>query len=385
MSEALALVRDQALEVGRGWSGPGALPSWRLTGSLFDVLAEDNELLTVAAEIPPDRLPALLFVASVLYLADRYPEEPFAAYLPSTDVRTLLVVDGHFAERYRAFCLQHRQELAAVWSDRTYQMNEVARCAQIASALGVLNDLAPGRQVAIVDIGTGAGFGLLADHYEYRFSDGLRMGPPTSAMQITCDLTGTLSPRCHRLPVIADRVGIDLHPIDVNDTEACAWLKACLPPEVGALERARHAIEAVRDADLEIIRGEANEILPGVLERFSGAALVCVIDTYTAVFFEAAEQRRLHDMLAAHARQHDVAWISLDPLVPLGTQARHTVQGTDVPSHLIDANRRGGVFGVLSITAYLAGGQTTRLLGTAHPSGTRMEWLDRATATDHTA
>lgn len=68
MSEPLARVRDQALEVARGWSGSDAPGSWRLTAALFDVLADHTDLLALASEIPSERVPALLFVASVHYL-----------------------------------------------------------------------------------------------------------------------------------------------------------------------------------------------------------------------------------------------------------------------------------------------------------------------------
>jgi hypothetical protein len=64
-TEAIARVRDQALEVARGWSGDGAPGTWRLTAALSEAVAHDEHLAALAAGIPPDRLPALLFVASV--------------------------------------------------------------------------------------------------------------------------------------------------------------------------------------------------------------------------------------------------------------------------------------------------------------------------------
>lgn len=376
---ALPSIRDQALEVARGWSGAEVPSTWRLTATLFEVLAGDQELLTVASGIPAQRLPALLFVASAQYLAARYPADPFSAYfpVPGGDQPPL---DDRFAERYRGFCLDHRDELAEVWTDRAYQMNEVARSAQIALALGVIHDAMPGRGVALVDLGTGAGLGLFPDRYRYRFSDGGEGGAADSTVPIACELRGPLSPRCRRLPVIEHRVGIDINPIDLRDPEACAWLMACLPPEVGALTRAVGAMDVVRNVNLTVVCGAANEMLGDVLAGMPDGLLVCVVDAYTAVFFDDTEQQRLGHLIAAQARSRDLAWISLDPLVPLGTDARKTVQGADAPERLVEANRRGGVFGVLSITAHLEGSQTTRLLATAHPSGTRMEWLDDTTA-----
>lgn len=366
--------------MGRGWSGPGAAPSWGLTAALFELLASDRELVALAAAIPGERLPALLFVASVQYVAARYPDDPFSAYFPSPGVDRQPPLDRQVAERYRAFCIDHRAELAAVWSDRVYQMNEVARCTQIALALAVLHDLAPDRRVTLIDVGSAAGLGLFPDRYGYVFTDGHRVGSPASSVQIPSLLQGPLTPRSHELPGIDERVGIDVNPIDLDEPEARAWLRACLPPEPGALTRATAAIALARAGTPNIVRGAADEVLPELLSGLADRELICVNHAYTAVFFDEAQRQRLRTLIAEHGRHRDVAWISLDPLVPLGTQARRTVHGADAPPPLVEANRRGGVFGVLSMTARLSGIEDTRLLATAHPSGTRMEWLDRSTA-----
>lgn len=377
VSERLARVRDQALELGKGWSGPDTPAGWRLTAALFQELAADTVLLELAGEIPPERLPPLLFVASVQYLVARHPEAPLAAYfpVPGGDQPPL---DDRFAERYRRFCLDHRDELGGVWDRHLYQMNEVARTTQVALALGVVHDLRPDRPVALVDVGTGAGFGLYPDRYSYALGDGRRFGASTSPVELACDMGGALRPGLLDLPVIAQRIGIDVNPVDLDDDESRRWLLACIPPEAGALSRVIGAIEVARHGDATIVKGAGEGALPEVLDRVSDDLLVCVIDSYTAVFFDDDAQRRLRALIARYGRDRDVAWISLDPLVPLGTGARRTVQGADAPEPLVEQNRRGGVFAVLSIVAHLDGQTTTRLLATAHPSGTRMEWLDPA-------
>ena len=87
--DAIATIRDQAREVGRGWSGPDAEPGWALVGALFDALAADADLLALAAEIPLDRLPALLFVASVQRVVADHPDEPLAGYYPGPSQRPI--------------------------------------------------------------------------------------------------------------------------------------------------------------------------------------------------------------------------------------------------------------------------------------------------------
>jgi len=365
--------------VARGWSGPGAPTSWRLTAAVFETLADEPELLALAATIPLQRLPPLLFAASVQYLVARHSGEPLAAYYPKPG-GPQPPLDEHFPDRFRAFCRAHRDQLAEVWDQRVYQMNEVARCTQVVMALGVLMSGQPGRDVAIVDVGTGSGLGLYLDRYGYRLSDERSFGATDSRVQLGCELEEGLRPPVPRLPPVRYRTGIDVNPIDVRDPDARAWLLACIPPEEGALRRLAAAMDVAQEGDPTIVRGDAAHVLPDVLDAIPEGPLVAVVDTYTAVFLDQEGQRAMGDLIATLGRERDIGWIALDPIVPLGTNADGSVQGFDVPRELIEENRRGGVFAVLSLVAHLGGRTTTHLLATAHPSGTRMRWIDRSSA-----
>jgi hypothetical protein len=116
--------------------------------------------------------------------------------------------------------------------------------------------------------------------------------------------------------------------------------------------------------------------LDNAIELVAHAHVVVLVDTFTAVFLTEEERRRLRNTIAQFAESHPVAWISLDPLVPLGTNAQHTVHGAKAPARLIDENRRGGVFGVLTLAVTSRGRHDRRILAKAHPSGTRMNWLE---------
>jgi hypothetical protein len=382
-TEAIAHVRDQALEVARGWAGEGAPGTWRLTAALFEAVAHDHHLAALAAGIPPDRLPALLFVASVQYLVVRHPDDPLAAYYPAGGEGGR-PVDDHLVERLRAFCTDHRDELVATWSSHRYQMNEVARCTQVALALGVLQRRAPGRELALLDVGTGCGLGLFPDRYAYSLvhpaGGATAFGSPTSDVRIACQVDGGLRPGPPGdLPIVVRR-GLDADPIAVEDPEARAWLAACSPPATDAQARLQAGVEVVRAGRPSIVRGDVLEALPALLDDLPAELLVAVVDTYTAVFLDHDGQTQLAAMLRERGAARDLAWISLDPLVPLGTEARSCVQGVPVPAELVTRNREGGVFALLSMVSHLGGQADSDLLATAHPSGTRMTWLDPATA-----
>jgi hypothetical protein len=367
--DVVAAIRDQAREVGRGWSGPDAEPGWALTAALFERLAADDALLELAAEIPLARLPALLFVASIQRVVADHAAAPLAAYYPRRGQRP---VDGAFGETLRSFAVDRSDELRQ-WFGHRYQMNEVGRCAQTALALGVVQRSAPGRPLSIVDLGTGSGLGLHLDRYCVDLGPAGAFGPPDSPVVLTCAVDGrpSLPPGA---PDIAQRVGIDATPVDLGDSEARAWLAACLPPTPDGADRLAAAVEVTRQAAAPIVVGDGPTVLPGVIGSLDPGPLVVVLDSYTAVFFTDDERAQVATAIAGCGR--DAMWISLDPLVPLGTHAERAAQGLPVSPELVAANRAGGVFAVLSLSGAIGGRRIERLLATAHPSGARMKWLD---------
>jgi hypothetical protein len=156
-------IRAQALEVAAGWSPPGAPDSWRLTAALFRVIAAHEELLGRLAVLPPDRLPALLASAAISFLVRRDRPAPLAAYFPEPGAPQP-GFDAGFCPAARTFLSARLDDIAAVCRRRRYQMNEVARCAQI--ALGVAATAASRADpIGLADLGTGAGLGLQLDRY----------------------------------------------------------------------------------------------------------------------------------------------------------------------------------------------------------------------------
>jgi hypothetical protein len=366
-------VRAQALEVAAGWDAPDAPPSWRLTAALFSVIAGHDALLRRMAALPPDRLPALLASAAIAFLVRSDRPQPLADYFPEPGAAQPDFDDGFFPAA-RAFCSERLDHIAAVCEGRRYQMNEVARCTQI--ALGIAAAPLDG-PVALVDLGTGAGFGLHLDRYRYRVG-AVTSGPAAAGLTLDCEPRGAGAPPPATLPPIAERAGIDVHPVDAADPAARAWLEACAPPEASALSRLAAALDLAAGHPARIVAGDVVDALPGVLASLE-APRVIVTDAYLAVFLPPERRAQLAGILAEAGRARPVTWLSLDPLVPLGPAGRDSVQGIDLPAPLIDDYRRSGVFAVLGARTFHAGTDSARLLARAHPSGRWVEWLSPGT------
>jgi Uncharacterized protein conserved in bacteria (DUF2332) len=407
-------IRAQALEVAAGWSPDGAPESWRLTAGLFEAIAAHEELLDRLACLPADRLPALLASAAISYLVRRDRPVPLAGYFPEPG-GPQPGIDGGFPGAARAFISARLDDIVTECQGRRYQMNEVARCTQIALGIAAAMDpptrpasrarpasgadsasgagLASGADpasgaaqasgadpassaepIGLADLGTGAGLGLHLDRYRYLVGD-QASGPRTAAMTLSCDVRGSRRPPRAVLPPIAERVGIDRHPLDPQDPAAQSWLEACAPPEASALARLAAAIGVARCYPARLIAGDVLGALPGVLDGFGVGRQVIVTDAYLAVFLSSPQRRELAAILARAGRTRPVTWLSLDPLVPLGPSGRDSVQGIPLPGALVRDYQRDGVFAVLGERTFGGGTESSRLLARAHPSGEWVEWL----------
>ena len=216
-------IRAQALEVAAGWSAADAPGSWRLTAALFRAIAAHEELLSRLVMLPPGRLPALLASAAVSLLVRRDRPVPLAGYFPEPGGPQPEFDDG-FYPAAQAFMSARLDDIVAACVAHRYQMNEVARCTQIALGISATTVSGDG-PVALVDLGTGAGLGLQLDRYDYVVG-GRRSGPQDAALTLRCQVRGSRKPPPVSLPRIAERVGVDASPVDLQDAAARSWLQS---------------------------------------------------------------------------------------------------------------------------------------------------------------
>jgi len=363
-------IRAQALEVAAGWSPPDQPESWRLTAALFTMIASHDELLEALSALPSDRLPALLGSAAVTFLVRRAEPTPLSRYFPVAG-RPQPPFDDDFGPAAAGFVSARLPDIMAVCAGHHYQMNEVARSTQLALGIAAVQANGP---IALIDLGTGAGFGLRLDQYKYEIG-GQGTGPSAAELTLTCEVRGDHPPPRPELPPIASRVGIELSPIDLADPSARAWLEACSPPEASALTRLAAAIGGLRRSPARIVAGDAVDALPGVLASLPPDLPVIVTDAYLAVFLAAAQRAELFTILSEASRTRPVTWLSLDPLIPLGPGGRDSVQGLEVPGSLVADYQAHGVFAVLGARTFDKAAEGGTLLARAHPSGRWVEWL----------
>ncbi|SFT95677.1 hypothetical protein SAMN05660657_04185 [Geodermatophilus amargosae] len=370
-------VAEQARSIAAAWSPPDAPPSWWLTAATFTAIAEDDELLSLAAAVPLDRLPPLVLSAALRFHLDERGPARLAAYYPRPGGGQPPPDEG-FRPALQAFARSEASVLARLCREHRYQMNEVGRCLDVVPALAAIAAEDP-RPLALVDLGTGAGLGLHLDryHYTYRLPDGTESsaGDVRSPVRLSCSVRGRgRPPVLPRLPAVALRLGVDAEPLDLTDAATARWLAACVPPEVGAVTRFAAAVEVARAHPAPGLRGDLVELLPTVVEEVPPDTLLCLVDTYVHVFLPPERLSAFREAVARIGQVRDVEWISVDPLVPLGPAATGTVQGLKVPPTWLRDNRDGGVFGVIGRVNIRNGVRRGTVLGRAHPGAAWLEW-----------
>ena len=269
-------------------------------------VADDARVLSLLDDTPlPQRRP-LLLLAAVHFLLLSGVDHPLSAYYDTVaDVRgtPFDASASDVVSVFTAFCEEHRRELEYVIGTRTTQTNEVGRCTALLPGLCHIASLYD-RDVTIslLDLGTSAGLNLLFDDYAYTYrsasGEGVRTaGPPNSAVSIECSARDDVSSLPElRLPIMGERVGLDVSPLDPFSDDAVLWLLACQwPDNPSRFGRLRGALSNVRGSDNppRLEQGDMVTDLPRVAASVAGTTPLVVFHSWVAAYLDESQQRTL--------------------------------------------------------------------------------------------
>jgi len=297
MTRSHAVLRDRFLRFAAR-ECPGQSP---LYAALARAVANDGDLLELAACVPPDQPPPNLLLAAVHALLLAGTTHPLRDCYP--DLAAAPKPARQAPQLFRDFCLSHTQAIAAMLAQRRVATNEPARAACLYPALRLVAAARPGQPLHLVDIGASAGLNLLLDHFRFDYGPAGRHGALSPALTLHCALSGRRPPLPPgRLPA-GLRVGIDLAPLDVRQPADAAWLRALIWPEQRArAARLRQAIALARRRPPDVRRGDGVRLLPGLLAALPAGEPVCVMHAFTFNQVDASARRRVEARLHAGAR-----------------------------------------------------------------------------------
>jgi len=344
-----ALVWEQFAE----WECRGYSPLYE---QICHAVARDEELLALTTVGPPSARQPNVLLAAVHYLLLGGLDHPLADVYAGRSM-------ADPAPLFRDVCLAHRDEVVELLATRRTQTNECGRSAVIVAALAwVAGRL--GEPLALLDVGASAGLNLLCDQYRIDYGHAGVTGPPGSPVRIECRVLRGHPPVGARSPALAERIGLDRAPVDLEDPDAVRWLLACVWPDTGRLARTEAAIGLARDAKPEVVVGDAVEDVARALGRLPADANPCVTTTWVLAYLTRDQRDAFVEQLARHAKQRGpLAWISAE-----GPGVVDCVETGDPPAH--DPTTPSA----LGAVRFDQGGYDATMLGWVHPHGRWIDW-----------
>ena len=274
-------------------------------------IANDSELLKIAAGAREGQPVAFLFFGAVHYLLLKETAHELSTFYP--DLTSSPRTDDPYPA-FRSFCLEHGSEIHRLVASRLVQTNDPQRSCSLLPALEYIERQVGGRPLALVEIGASAGLNLLWDRYSYDYGDGRRYGEPSSLVGLSCKLLGPHPPPLPATPpAVAFRIGIDLNPIDIEDADSILWLRALVSPEQRATAAILgKALSLARQDPPRIVRGDAVEVLTAVLRRVPAGAILCIFHSFALAQFTEEGRRRLMDEIASWGAKREVFLVSIE-------------------------------------------------------------------------
>ena len=192
---------------------------------------------------------------------------------------------------------------------RATQTNEVGRLATLVPWLAVLERQEGGRPLALVEAGASAGLCLFPDRWSYTWTTDDGVVEAGSGPSLTCAVTGSLP--AAGPPAVAWRGGIDLHPLDVAEADAMAWLVNLVWPEQDdRRERLRTAVEVARAEPPRLVTGDLLDLLPDLVAEAAAYGPVVVFHSAVIAYLEPPDRARFHELMTTLVGAGRCHWIS---------------------------------------------------------------------------
>jgi hypothetical protein len=286
-----------------------ALKECRGSSDLYEHLAlkiaEDEELLQIAANARPGQPVPNLFFGAVQYLLLKGKEHELREYYHS-----IVEHPKDFQQSFhpfRDFCLQNKEEIISILKSKLVQTNEVRRCAYLYPCFCYIYAQVK-KPLFLIELGTSAGLQLLWDQYCYSYGTNEWYGNPESNVHIQSEIKGENTPfLLQESPPVAARIGIDLHVNDLTNSEDYIWLKSLIWPEHRErLELFEKAASYLKKHRVNLIEGDGVALLPEIAKNIPEDTAIGIFHTHVANQIPKEAKWRLLEQVKEFGQTRDV-------------------------------------------------------------------------------
>lgn len=270
-------------------------------------VAEDDELLKLCAHAREGQPVPNLFLGAVHYLLLDGAEHELNLYYPSI-VKKPKAPQESFPS-FKNFCSTYKEQIIPILKSKLVQTNEVRRCGYLYPSFTYVYNKVK-KPLALIEIGTSAGFQLLWDKYAYTYNTDGVYGNTDSDVLIKTEIIGENIPTLPQIsPPVAWRYGLDLHLNDISNMEDFLWLNALIWPEhrerrVLFKKAAKSVMENKKD--LHLTEGDGVGLLPSIVGQIPDNSPICIFHTHVANQMPEHVKRRLIDNIKRISKDRDV-------------------------------------------------------------------------------
>jgi hypothetical protein len=334
-------------------------------------VSADPDIAGLLSYAPPTQQLSVLLMAAIHFVLIGSPDAHLGAWYPNIARRHGVAprpIDDEPALRaaLHDFVDEHRDRLIELVSTRSTQTNEVGRCALFLPAFGIVEaEVGP---FAHLDVGASGGLNLNLDRYDYVYEPGGTVrsmnddeGDAGSSVVLTCGTRGDV-PLARRVPTIVARCGIDLSPIDLADDDEARWLEACVwPDQLDRFDRLVAAIDIARRHPVEVVAGDAVELLAAQVGRLANDAHPVITNSWVLSYFTAERRADYVAELDRMGSRQDLTWVF--------AESPAHAPGLPVPPDRADATGTE-----LTMVRWRSGARTVEHLASCHPHGYWLHW-----------
>ncbi|WP_057775980.1 DUF2332 domain-containing protein [Cytobacillus dafuensis] len=270
-------------------------------------ISEDEEMLELSSHSREGQPVPNLFLGAIHYLLIKGADHSLKDFYPS------IVENARFIEdtfpHFKDFCQDNREDIIFILKNKLVQTNEVRRCGYLYPTFSYIYNNTK-KPLALIEIGTSAGFQLLWDKYAYSYNGKDFYGNNDSNLLIETEIKGDGIPDfLLKSPPVTHRVGLDLHINDVTDNEDALWLNALIWPEHKErrvlFEKATSCIKQYK-SEMNLIEGDGVELLQQFASKVPPESTLCVFHTHVANQMPNEMKEKLLDQIKEIGGKRDI-------------------------------------------------------------------------------
>ena len=295
-------------------------------------LSESADALSAIEKAPARKRQPALILAALHYLALTGDAPALAAAYEAgdSDAAVAAAIDT---------LLRLTDSVVAIAAQRKPRTIEARRCAVLYPAVAEAARRVGADSIGLIDVGCSTGLNVIVDRVGITYSNGQSLGDPSSPVQLSSSVVGDRPMPLRAMPVVVERVGIDVDPVDVTDADEGRWLQACVAPEQARRIEAEVALAASSPAQL--LTGDAVDLLPDAIADVPAGALPVVVTTWALSSLSLEARSRFLQRLGDAGARRPVAWVSVEgvgvaPSIPTFGDRRasgHSIIGVAVFDH----------------------------------------------------